>query len=338
MKITAIGDQFIRYEVMLDVVKKFFPEAETNGYNTGWPLDMHQSVYKSEGNSISEYDGTEEDVIAAAREADYLILDIAPVSEKVLDSLKNLKAIAVTRGGMVNVDLEAAQKRGIPVFSSPGRNLTAVAEFTVALALAHMKNIPVANRDLKNGVWRGDFYSYGKVGKEMSDIKVGVIGFGNIGRQVSKMFHSLGSDVHVFDPFVPREAIEESGYTFADVDGICETCNLITVHARVTPENIHMIGEKQLALMNSDTVLINTARAELIDMDALYEALKKHKIGGAALDVFEKEPLSKGSRYMELDNLTMTPHIGGASLATIKRAVNMAIADLAAFDNEKQKK
>ncbi|MCB6203319.1 2-hydroxyacid dehydrogenase [Extibacter muris] len=336
MKIVTIGDQFVRHEIMGQEVLKHFPDAKVSGFDTGWPIDLSKSVYK--GTDISEYDGTEEDVIEAAKDADYLVVDIAPVSKKVMEAIPNLKGIAVTRGGAVNINVEEATKKNIPVFNSPGRNLSAVAEFTVAAALAHLKNIPEANRRLKEGQWRSDYYSFENVGKEMSEIQVGVIGFGNIGQQVARMFHALGSKILVYDPFVPKKVIESKGYEYAEIDEICRKCNVITLHARVTEENVHMIGKKQIDAMTKETLLINTARAPLVDMDALYEALEAGRIGGAALDVFDDEPLKKDSRYYKLDNLTMTPHIGGASLATIKRAVNMAISDLAAYDQGKETK
>lgn len=331
MKFAVIGDQFIRHEVMEKEVRKYFPDAEIAGMSTGWPLDISQCMFK--GPEVSECDGREDDIIALAAGADYLITDIAPITRRVLDALPTLKAIGVTRGGAVNVNVEAATEKGIPIFNSPGRNLTAVGEFTVALVLSHLKNIPVANHDLRGGKWRGDFYSYGKVGREMSEIKIGIIGFGNIGRQTSRLFAALGSEVAVYDPFIPGEVIREAGYQCATLEELCRECDVISLHAKVTKDNYHMFGKEQIAMMKPDAVLINTARAELLDMDALYEALKERRIGGAALDVYEKEPIGKDSRYLELDNLTITPHIGGASLATIKRAVQMAISDINAYEH-----
>ena len=333
MKIAVIGNQFIRHEVMETELRKNFPEAEIVGYSTGWPLDLRQAVAKSDG-EISEYDGKEDDVITVAEGADYLVTDIGPVSSKVLEALPTLKAVAATRGGTLNVNVSEMTKRGIPLFNSPGRNLTAVAEFTLAMALAHLKNIPIANHDLHNGIWRSDFYSADKVGREITEIRVGIIGFGNIGRQVAHNFKSLGSEVAVFDPFVPEDVIRGQGYIPVTLNELCESSDVVTVHAKVMDSNHHLIGKEQIGMMKKNALLVNTARAELIDMDALYVALSEHKIGGAALDVYEQEPLKPGSRYFELDNLTMTPHIGGASQATIRCALERAIGDLVRFHNE----
>lgn len=329
MKIAAVGNQFIRHEVMMEAIRSYFPEAEVTGYSTGWPLDISQSVFK--GPEVSECDGLEEDVIAIAQGAQYLVTDIAPITTRVLDALSELKGVAATRGGTVNVNLRALTERGIPLFNSPGRNLTAVAEFTVALVLAHLKNIPIANHDLRRGIWRGDFYSAAKVGREITEIRVGVIGFGNIGRQVSRNFQALGSEVAVYDPYIPDETIRESGYIPVSLEELCRTSDVVTIHAKVMENNHGLIGREQIGWMKPDAVLVNTARAELLDMDALYEALVEKRIGGAALDVFEKEPLKKDSRYLPLENLTITPHIGGASQATIRCALERAIGDLARF-------
>jgi len=326
MRFAAIGDQFVRHEVMVNAIEEYFENAEVNGYSTGWPLDISQSVFK--GPEVSECDGTEDDVIALAKDADYLVLDIAPITKRVFDACPNLKAIAVTRGGAVNVNVDEATSRGIPVFNSPGRNLSAVGEFTVALTLAHLKNIPMANRDLKQGVWRGDLYSYEKVGQEMSELVVGIVGFGNIGRQTSKLFSCFGSDVLVYDPFVSDDDIQNAGYTPVSLDELFAKADVVTLHAKVTPENVHMVGAREIGMMKPSAILVNTARAELIDMDALYDALVEKRIGGACLDVFEKEPIGKSSRYLPLENLTVTPHIGGASQATVRRAISRALIDL----------
>jgi D-3-phosphoglycerate dehydrogenase len=140
----------------------------------------------------------------------------------------------------------------------------------------------------------------------------------------------------VYDPFIKDEDIRQAGHTPATLDDLCRSCDVISLHAKVTPDNYHMFGKEQLAMMKPDAVLVNTARAELLDMDALYEALADKKIGGAALDVYEKEPLGKSSRYLPLENLTLTPHIGGASLATVKRAVQFALSDLKAYTEGKE--
>ncbi len=337
MKIAAIGNQFIRYEVMAEEIKRNFPDAEVGGYSTGWPLDLSQAVAKGTG-AISEYDGNEDEVIEAALGAEYLVTDVAPVTAKVLDALPQLKAVAATRGGAVNIDLAELTKRGIPLFNSPGRNLSAVAEFTLALVLAHLKNIPIANHDLRKGKWRSDFYSAAKVSREITEIQVGIIGFGNIGRQVASLFKALGSKVAVFDPYVKDEAVREAGCIPMSLNGLCAGSDVVTVHAKVTEANHNMVGSEQIHMMKEDALLVNTARSELVDMDALYDALVHERIGGAALDVFEHEPLKKDSRYLPLENVTITPHIGGASQITIRCAIERAIGDLARFHRNEELK
>lgn len=326
MKITAIGNQFISSDVMITEIQKHFPDSEVVGTDTGWPLNLEHFV--NQGEEVSECDGDEDMIAELATDADFLVVDIAPVTKRILAQLPKLQAIAATRGGATNINLAEATRRRIPVFNSPGRNSTSVVEFTIALVFSHLKRISLAHQCMKDGIWRGDLYAFKNAGSEISTMSIGIIGFGAIGRLVAEKFQALGLEVLAYDPFIPTHLIEQTGAKAVSLDELLSESDIVSLHAKVSAENHQMIGQRELELMKPYALLVNTARSELVDMDALYVALSENRIGGAALDVFEVEPLPSENRYRHLDNVTLTPHIGGASLATVNRAVKLAIGAL----------
>ena len=163
--------------------------------------------------------------------------------------------------------------------------------------------------------WRGDLYANEHVGSECSYSTLGLVGFGAIGSKVAKIMHNgFGSKVLIYDPYIP-EAVRAQypDYVFTDLDTVLSQSDYISLHTKVTKETTGMISAEKIALMKPGAILINTARPQLVDYDALYAALKEGRLGGAGLDVFEDEPPKATSKLYELENVTATPHLGGAS-------------------------
>ncbi|MFY9604574.1 MAG: 2-hydroxyacid dehydrogenase [bacterium] len=327
VKFTIVGDGFVKNEIYQEVLAEYFPDAQFNGFEAPWPVEP----FLNEGEEIKEYSGAPEDLIPLVADTDVLVVDAGPVTEAVLAAAPRLKAVACTRGGPVNVNIPACTKRGIPVFNSPGRNFSAVVEFTLGLTLAHLKNITIGHHHLKQGKWRGDLYLYEKVGPELPDIVLGVIGYGHIGREVARVFAMLGSEVLVSDPYVATEVIERDGHRKVELDQLLQEADVVSLHARLTPETEKMIGEREFALMKPSACFVNTARGDLVDYEALYRALAEGKIKGAALDVYDPEPLPLDHPLLALENVTITPHIGGASQTTVYRGVRTVAEDLKAY-------
>lgn len=326
MKFVIIGDGFVKNDIYVEVLGNFFPDAEFAGFETPWPDEP-----MADGEEVQEYSGRVEDIIPLVGEAEVLVVDAAPVTRAVLDAAPRLRAVACTRGGPVNVNVTACTQRGIPVFNSPGRNASAVVEFTLGLVLAHLKNITLGHHFLKQGVWRGDLYRYEKVGPELPDLTVGLVGFGHIGRGVARVFSLLGSRILVCDPYVERNQVEGQGYRLVDLDTLLREADVVSIHARLTRETRKMIGARELGLMKPSAYLVNTARGGLVDYEALARALAEGRIRGAALDVYDLEPLPPDHLLLRLENVTMTPHIGGASRTTVYRGIRMVAEDLAAY-------
>ncbi len=229
----------------------------------------------------------------------------------------NLKAIGRAGVGLDNVDLEAATKKGIIVMNSPGGNTISTCEHAFAMMLAVARNIPFAHMTVKNKGWDRSKFK----GVELSSKVLGVIGLGRIGKEISKRALSFGMEVIAMDPFVSQDVAEKIGIKMATLEEVLEKADFVTLHTPVTEETKNMISAKQLAIMKPKAFLINCARGELVDEQALYEALKNKKIAGAAVDVYINEPPT-GSPLLELDNIVFTPHLGAS---TEEAQLNVAI-------------
>ncbi|MGB9727357.1 MAG: 2-hydroxyacid dehydrogenase [Nitrososphaeria archaeon] len=264
---------------------------------------------------IREYVGSPRQLMQEIDGADILVVNYAPVTEEVMDSSKNLKLIGVTRGGPVNVDLQAATKRGILVVNAPERTVDAVADFTIGLMIAEARNLARAYHMLKTGkVLKVNPRLFGDAviqGIELPGKTLGIIGFGRIGRAVAVRAKAFGMRILAYDPYVREDEMKSCGVEAADLGRLLMESDFVSLHVRLTKETEHMIGEKELKMMKRTAYLINTSRGKVVDEKALYRALKEKWIAGAALDVVEEEPISPTNPLLELDNVTITPHIAG---------------------------
>lgn len=323
MRVLVVGDDFIKGDMVVDRLDAAFHnilELEYVHHWTDWPTAPFQF-----NDEIGEFVGKSADVAGLAKEVDVIVGHMAPIDANVIDQAENLKAIAVTRGGPINVNIDAATRRGIPVLFVPGRNARTVAEFTVAMILGQAKRIAEAHHDLRNGIWRTDLYEYDEAAFELEDRIVGLIGYGAIGRLVAGMLQPFGVKVLVYDPYV---TIDEPGVTQTSLEEILETGDFVSLHARVTPETKHLINAKTLAMMKPSAHLINTARGPLVDYPALVEALQNKVIAGAALDTFDVEPLPPGHPLTKIPTVMLTPHIAGSSKQVSERAIEILSQDL----------
>jgi D-3-phosphoglycerate dehydrogenase len=238
-------------------------------------------------------------------------------TKDIIEQADNLKIIGRAGVGLDNVDLEAATKKGIIVMNSPGGNTISTCEHTLAMILAVARNIPLAHISVKSKAWERSKFK----GVELYSKVLGVIGLGRIGKEVAKRAISFGMDVLAYDPFVPQDIAEKMGVKLANLEEVLKNSDFITIHTPVTDETKKIISQKEFSLMKSKVFIINCARGEVIDEEALYQALKEKKIAGAALDVFSKEP-PLDSKLLELDNVVLTPHLGAS---TEEAQTNVAI-------------
>jgi len=225
--------------------------------------------------------------------------------------------------------IKAARERGITVVNTPGRNASAVAEFTIGAILAETRKITQGHDALRRGEWRGDLYRADLTGQELSEMTVGLIGYGEVGRRVVKLLKAFGCRILVSDPYVQLSADDlRDGVIQCSLDRILAEADVVSLHPRVTAETTKMINRETLGQMKDGAYLINTARGPLVNYDDLYEALVARKLKGAMLETFDVEPVPPDNRFLKLDNVTLTPHIAGASVKTVSYAAGLAAEEV----------
>ncbi|MFX1455723.1 MAG: hydroxyacid dehydrogenase [Promethearchaeota archaeon] len=236
------------------------------------------------------------------------------ITANILDNAKQLKVIGRAGVGLDNIDVKKAEELGIKVFNTPKASSVSVAELTIGLILNLARHISKADETMHCGRWcKNDYMGYTLMGK-----KIGLVGFGNVGQEVAKRCSAFGMKISVYD--ADEEVIKlarKLGYVaFNKADDLIKDSLIISLHLPSTTETKYFINERRLKLMKNNTLLINTARGNLVDENALAKALKDKKIGGAALDVYQQEPLTNMDLCSCEDNLILTPHIGSQTVET----------------------
>jgi D-3-phosphoglycerate dehydrogenase len=280
--------------------------------------------------ALMEYSGTPAQVIAAAGDCDVIVVQGAPVSDAVLAATPSLRLIGCARGGPVNVDVAAASARGIPVVTTPGKNADAVAELTVACMVMLARRLPEIVRYVdRGGEFGHDNYEGARwFGHDLAGHTLGLIGFGQVGRRVAARARAFEMNVVVFDPLVDGATIEAAGCRPAEFADLLATADVISLHARATPDNHGLIGEAEIAVMKHGAYLINTARDVLVDEGALIHGLRSGQLGGAALDLVSPSPAVGRHPLLAFPNVLITPHVGGATHETLHRAAEMLAAEV----------
>jgi len=233
-----------------------------------------------------------------------------------------LKVVGRAGVGLDNIDLKAAEKKGVRVLCAPEVASNAVAELTVGLIISLARSIPQADRSMKEGKWSKKQL----VGLELRDATLGVIGLGNIGGIVAKIAKELGMKILITKRTPPApELLRELEAEFVPLNELLQRSDVVTIHVPLTPETRHMIGAHEIQLMKKGAFLVNTSRGAVVDGKALLNALTSGRLGGAALDVYEIEP-PKDLSLIELPNVICTPHIGGQTERT-QRIAAVSIAE-----------
>ena len=266
-------------------------------------------------------DQAEGKLAAQLQSADALIVRSAvQVDAKLLEHARKLRVIGRAGVGVDNIDLDAATRKGIAVMNTPGANAIAVAEHTLALMLAMARHIGRANELMHAGKWEKKSLQ----GTELRGKTLGVVGLGRVGMEVARRARAFGMEVVAHDPFVSATIAKEQGIRMAVLDEIYAAADYLTLHVGLTPQTVGMINAAALKKMKPGVRLVNCARGELVDEATLAQAVKQGQVGGAALDVFVQEPL-KGSPLAAMDNVILTPHIGGSTYEA-QEAVGYQIA------------
>lgn len=284
--------------------------------------------------------------------AEVLLVGYENISEKVIRSAKNLRLIGVSRTNPINVDMDVINARKIPLLYTPGRNAIAAAEFTIGLMLSQARNITKGDRRLrdkqctgipmrdlyrenpdKDIIWDidGDSPYTGLRGMELYGRTLGLIGLGNVAERVAILAKAFGMHVITYSPERDSKRAEEQDIPRVALDQLLSDSDFISIHCSVNPETRALIGEEAFRLMKPSAYLINTARASVVDQEALINALQNDRIRGAALDVFWYEPVPENHPLLEMDNVTITPHLAGSTYEVPERHSRMLVDDLFAW-------
>lgn len=233
------------------------------------------------------------------------------VNQALLDSAPNLKAVGRLGVGLDNIDLDACKKRGVAVFPANGANDASVAEYVIAASMVLLRGAWLGTDQVANGEWPRTQM----MGREVAGKTLGLIGYGAIARETAQRARDLGMTIIAFDPYLDAQDPLWGETRNVDMDALLSQSDVISLHVPLTDSTRHMIDAKALSTMKKDSILINAARGGVVDEDALVAAMKAGTISGAALDVFEQEPLNaeNGAKFKGLSNLILTPHIAGVT-------------------------
>jgi D-3-phosphoglycerate dehydrogenase len=276
-----------------------------------------------------QLDLTPETLLSAVPGAAALIIRSATtVTAEVLAAGTELVVVGRAGIGLDNVDLAAATERGVMVCNAPQSNTITTAEHTMAMLLSLARNVPQAHAALKAGKWERSKWT----GVELSDKTLAILGFGRIGRLVAQRAMGFGMRVIAYDPFVSPDAARKINVELVSLEDVAAKADFITLHLVKTPETVGLVGKDFLATVKPGVRIVNVARGGVIDEDALAEAIRSGRVGGAALDVFAKEPTTE-SPLFELDEVVVTPHLGASTHeaqdkagVTIAEQVGLALA------------
>ena len=283
---------------------------------------------------VEVYDSEEEPapydlILEKVRDIDGLLCLLTDkIDARVIEAGERLKVISNYAVGYDNIDVEAATKRGIYVTNTPGVLTETTADLAWAILMAIARRVVEADKYVRAGRWVHAWGPKMMLGSDVHGKTLGIVGLGRIGSAVARRAKGFNMRVIYYD-VVRREDLEgELGLEYKPLEELLKEADYITLHVPLTKDTYHLIGERELNMMKPTAYLINTSRGAVIDQRALYRALKERRIAGAALDVFEKEPIDQDDPLLELDNVVLTPHIGSASVETRKKMAMMAAENL----------
>ncbi|SEA76396.1 D-3-phosphoglycerate dehydrogenase [Thalassobacillus cyri] len=271
---------------------------------------------------------TEEEVIEACRDADGIITQYAPFTEKVINNLEKCKVIARYGIGVDSIDVNAASEKGITVCNVTDYCLDEVSDHAMALLLSAARKVTLLNNHVKNNDWN---FNLGKPIHRLRGQVLGLVGFGNIPQRLAEKAKAFGLQIITYDPYIDETAAGEKGARLVDFDSLLAEADFVSVHAPLTKATQHMMNEEAFQKMKPTAYLINTARGGLVDEAALEGAVKNKEIAGAAIDVMEQEPPVTDHSLLAYEEMIITPHVAWyseASEAELKRKTAQNVADV----------
>ena len=272
-------------------------------------------------------DATEDEIVEATRDADYIMVYRAQLTDRVLKSAAKVRLVQLLAAGHQGVNPKLMREMGIPCAQNAGANSWAVADYAVLLMLAVYRRLILVDASTRAGRWRAPVNGLNTY--ELDGKLVGILGIGNIGSKVARRVQGFGARVQYYDKFpLSPEREQEAGVVRVTLDELFRTSDIVTLHMPLTPETNRLVSREVLAAMKPTAVLINTSRGEIIDEGALTEALQAGRLIGAGLDVYEKEPIDPASPLLKLENVVLSPHSAGTTLDAWHRRLEFAFANM----------
>ncbi len=325
MKTVAVSDTFVRTEYYEECFAKY-PEFElkTVFFGSESRNEMRDIFHRIEREGPNAYPAPE-GLYDMIEDADILMVHTCPVPADLIERARHLRAILTNRGGLENIAVEAATARGIPILNNPAHNSNGVAELAIGLMVTETRNIARSHMSLAQGIWRENFDNTGNIW-ELRGKTVGIVGFGNIGHLMAERLNAFGCKLLVNDINIdPNDEIfDRIPIKAVELPFLMKESDIVTLHAR---SNEVILDKEMLGLMKPSAFFINTARAHMVDYDALYELLRGKRIMGAALEVHPTEPLPEDYPFLGLDNVTLTTHRGGDTVNAYSDSPEMLVLD-----------
>ncbi|WP_176466567.1 2-hydroxyacid dehydrogenase [Terribacillus saccharophilus] len=283
--------------------------------------------YRDNDMNVIYWDNLNEDEKQIAlSKANYFITASYPITKELMEKAPNLKLIQKTGSGVDNIDLASADKLNIKVSSTPGANSNSVVELTIGLIISLYRKLNLLDRHTKSGEWK--MWEYRTSMFEMNGKKHGIIGIGNIGKKVAELSKAFGTEIIYYDKYkLPVEEEKRLGIQYVAFNELLAQADIVSLHIPLIPETRNLISHEQLNLMKSSAILINVARGNIINEDALASALKCNRLLGAALDTWASEPVEVDNPLLKLDNVVATPHIAGGTRDVLETVLRLT------FDN-----
>lgn len=334
-KIVVIGDVFVSPDTMEealrkskiacgDITKLFWGKPDKQDFTA------RQIILERNGPDAVPYaDGFSE----AIEDADIVLTHFNPIPRQLIEKAKNLKLILTCRGGLEHIDVEAASRRNIPVVNVI-RNAEPVADFTLGLMLALTRDIALSYSRMKQGEWTKNFYNSGFL-MTLNSHTVGLAGLGNVGMALARKLKAMNVPMIAFDAYTSKERLEKAGLgdisLVPSLETLFEQADIVSLHLRLTPETEKMIDKRYFSLMKKTAYFINTARGGLVNQPDLIEALRNGTMAGAALDVYDSEPVCADNPLISMEQVVLTSHIAGTTEDAIPRSPFMLLNEVDRF-------
>ena len=333
LNVVVVGDFYVSNDTMEEALKQS-PLNINKITKLYWGVDNnddwaeHQLNIEKNGSEAEPYPDSLDDCI---EDCDLLMVHFCPVPKKLIDKAKNLKAIITCRGGLEHINVKAATEKNIAVVNVI-RNAVPVAEFAIGLMLSLTRNIIIANNDIKNNKWTKNFDNKEFL-STLSNLKIGLVGMGNIGIEIATRLKAFGCNIIAYDPYLDKNRIKandlENNVEFKDnIEDIFREADIVSLHMRLVDANKGIVNKKLFSLMKKTAYFVNTARGGLVNQSDLIEALKNKQIAGAALDVFQDEPIEKDCELIKLNNVVLTSHIAGQTVDAIPKSPFLLMKEL----------